>query len=432
MTSIFGSLKFKTVILVFITSCTCAKIFGADSAKFLQARDLYNKKNFAAAAAAFESIIQTTTPQPRLYYYAGLAYLQSGKQLQANQLFKYIDSNFPNTTEGRYAHQILQSKQNASTSNIATENNNELPQSLKNTLPDDVQALLQTEEGKQMTQQIMREQKAKIQAIRNAEREGRLNNQPSPANLTTFAVANKSYEEHPFKPADIAREGAAGIDQGRNPNCWFEASISALAQLSRGQRLLSDTIRLRQGDKYIIRFHNDGVEYTVTRQDLIRNGIHDKALWASLIECAELKKFPGNAGANGIDNDQSRLEIGLASITGCRAEVINPQNCDLQELSSFIGSAIKSQNPIVAATYGDNRLFNLPEILVSSHAYTVINFDPASNIVTIRNPHGRKSKRFHAPKNDYAIQFEQFDDGVIKLGLTTFQKYFHAIARSFI
>jgi len=431
--------RYWTVTLLSLLAVATQQVLGSESGSNpsssnsrsitaeQNALNLYKQQEYTAAANAFEGIIRTSSPNASLYYYAALANLQSGKKARADQLFKYIDNNFPGTTEATYAHKALRYKQ-PSLQNNSQES--DLPESIKNLLPTDMQALLKTESGKQMVQEALKEHAEQIQMIRNAEKQDNLEKPTS--SPSAKAGANTAYLEHPFTAQDIARDGAGGIDQGRNPNCWFEASISALAQLPRGQRLLADTIRSRQGNHYVVRFHNDGVEYTVSREDLIRNNINDKALWASLIECAEIKKFPQNTGANGVDNDQSRLEIGLGCITGRNAEVISPGNCDIEELSSFIGSAIKSQNPIVAATFGAAQLAIMPQILVPSHAYTVIDFEPSRNIVTIRNPHGRKSRMFQLSRDSQGIEFQQFGDGVIKIGLSTFQKYFHAVARSFI
>lgn len=393
---------------------------------------LYNEQNYAAAAAAFENIIQTVKPSATLFYYAALANQQCHKSARASQLFKYIVDNFPGTQEATYSQKVLSAKRQISSVPQNNSQDSELPESVKNLLPSEMQAMLNTAEGKAIAQQAMRDQGGKVQAIRNAEKRGTLDTSGAISYTKIPDANNQSLIQYPFKVQDIAKDGAGGIDQGRNPNCWFEASISALAQLPRGQQLLANTVRSKQGDKYVVRFRNDGAEYTISQDDLIKHGIHDKALWASLIECAELKKFPNNQGANGEDSDQSRLEIGLGCITGCKAEIISPSNCDTNELSSFIGSAIKSQNPIVAATFGAIQLANMPQILVPQHAYTIIDFDPSKNIVTLRNPHGRKSKVFQTPGNATDIEFQQLGDGIVKLGLTTFQKYFHSTARSFI
>jgi hypothetical protein len=189
---------------------------------------------------------------------------------------------------------------------------------------------------------------------------------------------------------------------------------------------------IRYGDKsgYIVRFPNDGVEYVITTADLEESGILDKALWASIIDCAETKKFPDNAGANGENNEKSRLDVGLGCITGCKAEIASPANCSIAELSSFIDGAVRSRNPIVAATWPESML---PiDLVIGSHAYTVVGFDPAKALVTMRNPHGQNSQRFFLEGDPHHEKFEQLDDGMFKISLPLFQKCFHQVCRSFI
>lgn len=207
--------------------------------------------------------------------------------------------------------------------------------------------------------------------------------------------------------------------------------MAALAELPRGQRLIASMIRKKESNDYIVRFPNDGVEYAVTAKDLLVSGIKDKALWASIIECAEIKKFPDNKGAEGAGGDQSRLEVGLQCITGCKAEIVYPRNASVQELSSFIGGAIKSQNPVVAGTFNASH-FDGPIIVFPLHAYTVVGFDPTRNMVTLRNPHGLGSQQFELPEDPKHEEFEQLDGGLCKMSLTRFQKCFHSVARSFI
>ncbi|MCA9818787.1 MAG: hypothetical protein KC652_27020, partial [Cyanobacteria bacterium HKST-UBA01] len=235
-----------------------------------------------------------------------------------------------------------------------------------------------------------------------------------------------------FTAAQIAKDGANGIDQNINPNCWFEASMAALAELPRGQRLLATMIRYGGKDTYIVRFPGDGIEYKITRERMEQLGINDRSLWASIIETAQVMKFPGNAGANGESGMESRLAIGLGCITGCKAEIRHPANCSEGELSSFIGGAVSSKNPIVCGSWPASYIAHLPYIVVPQHAYTIIGFDPASKLITIRNPHGKNSTTFFLAGDTNHQKFEMKEDGVFKIHLSLFKVYFNQVCRSFI
>jgi hypothetical protein len=228
--------------------------------------------------------------------------------------------------------------------------------------------------------------------------------------------------ERVFAAADIAKDGADGIDQMYYPNCWFESSMSALAMLPRGQRLMADMIRYgdREGT-YVVRFPGDGAEYKINEEKLDRSGIHDKSLWATLIECGQTLKFPNDAGG--------QLADGLGCLTGARAETISPASATDQELSSFIEGAVKSQSPIVC---GSQYFAIAPLLVVPSHAYTIIGFEASTGMVKIRNPHGANAQRFSLPNDTTHQKFEQLDDGVFRIHMSLFKERFAQVAKASI
>ncbi len=111
---------------------------------------------------------------------------------------------------------------------------------------------------------------------------------------------------------------------------------------------------------------------------------------------------------------------------------MTPSACSAQDLSSFIGGAVSSKNPIVCGTYWAGVLSAYPDLVVPQHAYTVIGFDASKNMVLIRNPHGANSRRFASTTDPNHQEFEQLEDGVFKMSIPLFQKYFNQVTRSFI
>ncbi|HMY51875.1 MAG TPA: C2 family cysteine protease [Candidatus Obscuribacter sp.] len=352
--------------------------------KAAEALALYKQKQYSAAADAFEKLLKTEKPAARLYYYAALANRDADRKARAVQIFNYIVSNFPTTEEALHSGTMLNNLTGGAKLNSAE----------------------------------------KTAAVG----EGR----PGSTGTGSRANLGSGTGLYPFTPEDIAREGANGIDQSNFENCWFQASMSALAQLPRGQRLLSTMIRRGEGTSYIVRFPGDGNEYVVSRKEARLAGITDTAVWASLLEYAQTKKFPDNKGAEGTDGDQSRLEVGLGCITGRKAEFLDPGHASASELASFIGGAVRSQNPIVCGTYPASMLDKYPPLVIDQHAYTIIGFDPAHNLITIRNPHGRGSRRFSLKSDPQHLKFEQLEDGCFKMHVELFQQYFYSVARSFI
>ncbi len=395
----------------------------ADPSALSQAIELYNGKKYSQARDAFERVVAASEPSARLYYYTALANRDSGKPLRARQLFNYLLKNFPNTQEAAFARIALDGLAKTDPSAGKTTPETKSGSDTKFNTSSKAAAAGQADEKNKSEHKIDGDSK-----LTASSKSG-----PKEIDAKGYKLSWKVGEptkikatsEYPFSAADIARDGANGIDQMLYPNCWFEASMAALAELPRGQRLIASMIKYR-GAGYVVRFPGDGVEYLVSKDDLVKRGIQNRALWASLIECAQLRKFPNNSGASGEYGDQSRLEVGLAAITGCHAEIIYPGQASMQELSSFIGGAVRSKNPIIGGT---NRSAGP---LVPTHAYTFIGFEPARNMVTLRNPHGANSKRFIMPSDPQHLQFEQLDDGIVKISLELVQHYFHSIARSFI
>jgi hypothetical protein len=375
-----------------------------------KAMALFNQKQYVPAADAFERVIAQAKPEARLYYYAALANREAKRLSRARQLFAYIVSNFGSSQEGVYSKQIIVSLGEASpakTVSASTTTVGKIAAAGANTgASDDDEE--ENDEDEKVGKEVVKK--------------------------TAQFAGSKTWKkgDFVFSAEEIAREGANGIDQSYYPNCWFQAGMSALAQLPRGQKLLASMIRFGEDGKYMVRFPGDGKEYPVSINDLNVAKLHNKAVWASMLEYAQIRKFPDNEGAEGVDADQSRLEVGLGCITGRRCEIITPNKASASELASFIGGAVRSQNPITCATYGDSMFSRLPQIVISGHAYTIVGFEPAKNMIIIRNPHGRGSKRFKLNSDPQHLEFEQLDDGAFRMSISQFQNYFHSVARSFI
>jgi hypothetical protein len=365
--------------------------------------NLFNQKKYLVAADAFEPILRTATPEPRLYLYAGLANQQAGRAARARQLFDYITTNFAQASEATYVQKLnLPGGQTVVTTTTTTT----------------------TTGPKGTVANALASANAGSGGPTGAEAE--IIRQMMGGNAPPTSKRVKGAQV--FSEDEIAKSGANGISQSGYPNCWFQASMSALAQLPRGQRLLARMIHYGNGEDYVVRFPGDGVEYIVSEADCMANRIHNGALWASLLECAQIKKFPNNQGANG-ESGTSRLELGMSCITGCKAEELFPKGSDPGAISSFIGGALRSNSPIIAGSL-DPMNVSGPQLTIGPHAYTIIGIEPSKNMVIFRNPHGRRGDRFSLPSDPQHLKFEQLDDGVFKMNIELIPTYFYSMARS--
>ena len=443
---------------------------------FSSAWDLYQKNRFTESADAFEAVLKTTSPSARIYYHAALANYRANRRARARQLCTHIVTYSSNSPESAYClklfpelSKILEAKkaEKAKLASAATDskkpataktetgakaekegdlNEKNLPPDFWASLPKDLREKLKTPAGKAALKGALKDYNKRMAAkkrttarkVASAAAIVKIDTDDNEekdedSKEATFTIDNTlTRGAFAFTAAQIAKDGANGIDQNINPNCWFEASMAALAELPRGQRLLATMIRYGGKDTYIVRFPGDGIEYKITRERMEQLGINDRSLWASIIETAQVMKFPGNAGANGESGMESRLAIGLGCITGCKAEIRHPANCSEGELSSFIGGAVSSKNPIVCGSWPASYIAHLPYIVVPQHAYTIIGFDPASKLITIRNPHGKNSTTFFLAGDTNHQKFEMKEDGVFKIHLSLFKVYFNQVCRSFI
>lgn len=406
--------KAAAVLLLMSNSILSAPAAGpVNEASLRSAWALYNAQKYRESADAFEALIAASTPNPRLYYYAALSLRACNRNARAKQLCQYISANFPSTQEASFAARLFPDASSSSSSSSTASSGGSaadpVPPSLRGKSTEE---MLKTEEGrKYVADQIAKKESA-------SSKHGAV----SPM-LAKWRESGKP-GARVFSAAEIAKEGANGIDQMYYPNCWFESTMSTLASLPRGQRLMADMVSYgpKEGT-YVVRFPGDGKIYNIDEKLLEDKGIHNKALWATLIECGQVLKFPEDNG--------NLLSEGLACLTGQKAQVLDPDECSDQELSSFIDGAVKSQNPIIC---GSNHYSYMPRdmslLVEPSHAYTIIGFDPASGLIKLRNPHGANSRRFTLKSDPRHEKFEMLDDGVFKIHMSLFKHFFSQVARA--
>src|SRR5262249_9784691 len=111
---------------------------------------LYTKQQYAASADAFEALLKTSTPSPRLYYYAAMANKSCNRLPRAQQLCQYVITNFPQSIESVYCGKLFPPAPAAAPSTG-------LPDSLKGK---SLAELMQTEEGRKALHEALQQQKS--------------------------------------------------------------------------------------------------------------------------------------------------------------------------------------------------------------------------------------------------------------------------------
>lgn len=390
-------LKALSIALLFSIIWPGIPALAVDDAALRKAWALYNAKNYAASADAFEALIRVSAPDARLYYYAASANKSSGRIARAKQLYEYVAKNFAGTAEATSAQQALNTAQEAATA---------LPAGLNGKSVDE---LMQTEEGRKALKEALAKQHPSTPLVVTV----------APVSTTSSTSKSANGQDYRITPETVAKDGPDGITQFIGyPDCSFECSMASLAMQPKGQKLIADMFSGGANGVYIVKFAGgDGVEYNIGPHVIESSRVKDKAMWATLIHCALIKKFRNSY--------HGTLEEGLHCMTGKKTEKLYPASTTQQALTSFIADALEAQNPVVCAALDD--FGPLPELVESDQAFSITAFDGASGMLTIRNPHGSNSRRFRLSTDPEHKHFEQLNDGYFKMHITMFPKYFGQI-----
>lgn len=390
---------------VLLTQTIALAAAPADEAAIRNAHSLYLQKKYVPSAEAYEVLIRSSAPSSRLYYYAAAANKAAGRLPRAKQLCLYITTNFASSPEAVYAQKLF-TEDAPSAAAASSSSPSGLPAHLKGKSIDE---LMQTEEGRQ--------------ALKNAVSStgtagGSMPSATSTASSKTTTIhAGSRPRDLVFAASQIAGDGPDGITPYvRYPDAGLECSMAALALLPRGQELLAGSIRRPGTDEtYIVRFPNSARDYIITAASMEKYRMKDKALWASLIHSAVR------------ESTAMSLEAGLSLLTGTHADKILANNTTEQAVSQFISEAIKKQHPVVCLSVESPPA---PELVEGFAGYTITEFDAATGMITLRNPHGPNSRRFRLEDDPQHKRFEQLNNGYFKMHVALFIKNFKEVARA--
>lgn len=244
---------------------------------------------------------------------------------------------------------------------------------------------------------------------------------------------------HGFSPAQIAEEAASGVDQYKIGDCVFESTVAALAGTKYGQEKISQMIAGNADGSYTVTFPGDKEHpVTVNASDLADPRIKDSAQWARILEAAVVKGYPHFAdGANvpdgapggsskprsfwgeiiGLDPETEKptgAQYAMYLLTGETATKTNAGTDD--KVAEKIEEALQSDRPVTAFCKDrDNGAF------VDGHMWTVTDYNPQTQEITVRNPWGN----FQGREGD---GIKDLGDGLVRMPLATFKKDFEEVA----
>ncbi|MBU6454581.1 MAG: hypothetical protein KGS72_22620 [Cyanobacteria bacterium REEB67] len=194
-------------------------------------------------------------------------------------------------------------------------------------------------------------------------------------------------ERHPFTALEIARDGHEGVIQRAHDNCWFEAAVGAVADSKEGPAAIANMITSIP-DGYKVRFSASKV-IEVHEADITVCRVADPAKWASILESAEVLSLGTNADpANGADTPNPGVKVGLEMLTGRPISFVRPEDLAVSNLVDLLKRFSAAGKPMTVASKSPQEHGLSFQPMTPNHAFNVVAFDSARNMVTLRNPLG--------------------------------------------
>lgn len=225
------------------------------------------------------------------------------------------------------------------------------------------------------------------------------------------------------------------ITQGEIGDCYFLAAVASLANTSAGKKQIQNMIKdLGNGQVQVTFPGKQPVKiYKPTDSELsLYSNAGSDGMWLSILEkaYAHTRNEQGwtswiYQNANPYDKIGSggQLATGIGGVTGKWADTDILLLTSLSSLRLKLQQAVVKKQVITAGTSpqlpwtGETTKNGLP----LSHAYSVLDFDPKTDMVTVRNPWGQTEvSDGHGPRDGV-------NDGTFKMPLAEFKSSFNMI-----
>lgn len=252
-----------------------------------------------------------------------------------------------------------------------------------------------------------------------------------------FTMASYPPAIHPETfPKGIDSIRPDNITQGEIGDCYFLAAVASLANTPQGKRQIQNMIKELGDGRVTVTFPGKQPitlhKPTQSELSLYSNSGSD-GMWLSILEKAYAHQRNDSAWFIKRSNPYDKIGNGAMLGTGVGAVSGKWADTDVLLLTSTSALRLKlqqatAQHQVITAginkslnPMGDGRTDNgLPE----AHAYSVLDFDAKSDMITIRNPWGQTEV------SDGNGPRDGVDDGTFKMPLTEFKSTFSMISYS--
>ncbi len=247
-----------------------------------------------------------------------------------------------------------------------------------------------------------------------------------------------------------------GVAQGNIGDCFFEAALASLANSKQGAETIRNMIKANEDGSYTVTFPGDKKSpVDLNKEDLdltSKNGkVADRADWARIIETAFFKYnhippydkglnnkilFAGVPALGNVITPEKALRLltGKSTSTDSMAAIsidnrsLTVGRTSKENIARNIENALSRGEPVTAwavdgilgKLMGNKNSFPM----VGQHVYSVLDYDPQSREITVRNPWGKNEGTALAGKGRSVDGITNTGDGRLKMSLDTFYKEF--------
>lgn len=227
------------------------------------------------------------------------------------------------------------------------------------------------------------------------------------------------------------------VDQEQVGDCYFLASVAAVAKTKEGKESIKNMIEDNKDGTYTVRFPGNPRAITVdepTDAELAHGAAAGReGVWVAVLEKAYAKYQAKETGekprymTDGIEGGYTNEALEL--MTGKRVKDLQLENTSKEEMHKILTSSMEDDRPVTCeiddpegeeterSKKGDNGA-GLP----SGHSYTITGYDPETRMVTVRNPWGSGE-----PKDKDGKTLDGNNDGTFTMSLDDFYRNFHSV-----
>lgn len=226
------------------------------------------------------------------------------------------------------------------------------------------------------------------------------------------------------------------IDQEQVGDCYFLASVAAVAKTKEGKESLKNMIEDNKDGTYTVRFPGNPRAITVdepTDAELAHGAAAGKeGVWVAVLEKAYAKYQAKETGekprymTDGIEGGYTNEALEL--LTNKRVKDVSLYDTSKDEMHKILTKSMEDDRPVTCEIDDpddeetESKKEDNPAGLPTGHSYTVTGYDPATKMVTVRNPWGSGE-----PKDKDGKTLDGNNDGTFTMSLDDFYRNFHSV-----